>query len=233
MLIDKRKKSAIAIYAIVAIVFVILTLVIPFDKPAASWVMFAFSLLSVALGAGITIYAFERPEKLMSKFYGYPMFKVGYIYTVAQLALTFLIYLIGAFVQTPYWVGVVLSIIPLGFVGIGCIAAENIRDYIEEIDTRTIITTGTFKRFNIDVADILDACDNPEVYEPMKKLNEKFKYSDPVSSPATEEKEEEIKREIEKLKNIINNESTENVIDEIKLISNLLSSRNRICEARK
>lgn len=233
MLIDKRKKSAIAIYAIVAIVFVILTLVIPFDKPAASWVMFAFSLLSMALGAGITIYAFGRPEKLMSKFYGYPMFKVGYIYTVAQLALTFLIYLIGAFVQTPYWVGVVLSIIPLGFVGIGCIAAENIRDYIEEIDNSTVEFTRKVKKFQIDISDILDLCENDSVREPLFHLVNKFKYSDPVSSLETKEVETHLSEELQELRVLLKEDDSEKILKKIKSISNQLSSRNRICESSK
>ena len=46
---NKRKKSAAVIYGIAALVFVILVLVIPFSKPAASWVMFAFSIISFGL----------------------------------------------------------------------------------------------------------------------------------------------------------------------------------------
>lgn len=233
MLKNKRIKSILLMHAIAMIVYIVLVTIMPFSKPAGSWVVFAFTILSFALGAAISIYAFDKGDTLVSKFYGYPVFRIGFLYTIIQIIASVLIFTVGAFVNLPYWVGLSVSILLLGIALVGVIVTDNARDYVEEIDTKTIITTGTFTRFNIDVADILDACNNPEVYEPLKKLNEKFKYSDRVSSPATEEKEEEIKQEIEKLKNIINNESTENIIDEIKLISNLLSSRNRICESGK
>ena len=233
MLKNKRIKSILLVYAIAMLVYIVLVTVMPFSKPAASWVVFAFTILSFALGAAISIYAFDKGDTLVSKFYAYPVFRIGFLYTIVHIVTSVLIFTVGAFVNLPYWVGLSVSIMLLGIALIGVIVTDNARDYVEEIDTKTIISTGTLMRFNIDVADILDGCNIPEVYEPLKKLNEKFKYSDRVSSSATEEKEEEIKQEIEKLKNIINNESTENIIDEIKLISNLLSSRNRICESGK
>lgn len=215
------------------LVYIVLVTVIPFSKPAASWIVFAFTILSFALGAAISIYAFDKGNTLVSKFYGYPIFRVGFLYTIVQMVTSVLIFAVGAFVNIPYWVGLSISILILGIALVGILVTDNTRDYVEEIDTKNLIATRILTRFNIDIADILDICNNSEVYEPLKKLNEKFKYSDQVSSPSTEEKEEEIKQEIEKLKSIINKESTEIVINEIKLISNLLSSRNRICEARK
>ena len=229
----KKVISTIFIYAIIAAILTISTLAIPFQKPAASWVVFAFSLGSLIVGCCITLFAFCKSNTLKSKFYGFPIFRIGVFYTIVQLVITLLIYIVGAFVNLPYWIGLSISILLLGVALLGVIITDNARDCVNEADVKSEISTKALARFNIDIADILDTCSNSELYEPLKKLNEKFKYSDQVSSPDTEEKEEEIKREIEKLKNIINNESTENVIDEIKLISNLLSSRNRICEARK
>lgn len=233
MLRNKRIKSILSVYAIAMIVYIVLAAVIPFSKPAGSWITFAFTILSFILGAAISILAFDKGSTLISKFYGYPVFRIGIIYTVSQIIISVLIFAVGAFVNVPYWIGLSVSILLLGIAVIGVITADNARDYVNEVDTKNEVSTKPLTRFNIDIADILDNCKDPEVYEALKKLNEKFRYSDQVSSPATEEKEEEIKQEIEKLKNIINNENTENVIDEIRLISNLLSSRNRICESRK
>lgn len=233
MLRNKRIKSILLVYVIAMLVYVVLTTVIPFSKPAASWVAFAFTILSFILGATISIWAFDKGNSLASKFYGYPVFRIGFLYTIVQILISILIFAVGAFVNLPYWIGLSLSILALGVALIGVIITDNARDYVNEVDIKSETSTKVLVRFNVDIADILDACSNPEVYESLKKLNEKFKYSDQVSSPATKEKEEEIKQEIENLKNIINNENTENIIDEIKLITNLLSSRNRICEARK
>ena len=230
---NKKRKSAIVIYSVIAFVFILLTLAIPFPKPAASWIMFAFSIISIVGGCGISLYAFGKSEELKSKFYGYPVFRIGFLYTALQLGLSILIYIIGGFVDLPYWIGLILSVLLIGMAAIGVIAIDNARDYVEDIEDNTVIVTKTIKKFNVDIAELLDICKSKEVYDPLKKLVEKFKYSDVVSSDATQEKEEEIELEIEKLKAMINVKTDEEVIEKIQLISNLLSSRNRICEAGK
>lgn len=233
MVSDKKIKSTIAIYAIVAAVLIILTLVIPFNKPTSSWIMFGFTLLSLIIGAFTTIYAFDKSEKLMSKFYGYPLFRVGYIYTLIQIISTLVIYIVGAFVEVPYWVGVVLSILTLGFVGVGCITADNVRDYIQEIDNSTLESTKNITLFQTDIADILDLCETKSIKEPLINLVKKFKYSDPVSTPQTEEAEKNLKVELQELRALLAENDSEKILSKIKTISNQLNSRNRICESSK
>lgn len=230
---NKREKSIAVIYAIAAFVFILLTVLIPFSKPGASWVMFAFSLVSFGGGLGISLYAFAKSETLVSMFYGYPVFRIGFLYPAIQVALTFIIYIIGAFVNAPYWIGLLLSLLLLGAATIGVIAVDNARDYVEEIDTRTFVATKTLTKFKIDIADILDMCKNENVKQPLQKLVTKFRYSDPVSSPATEDKEHEIENELDKLRTLMSNDDEQAILDQITLINNLLSSRNRICEASK
>lgn len=233
MKLTKRKKSVIIIYSIATIVFLILTIGIPFAKPAASWMMFAFSIVSLAGGCGITLFAFSKSEELKSKFYGYPVFRIGSLYTIIQLALTVLIYIIGAFVNIPYWVGLVLSVLVAGLASIGVITVDNARDYVEETEEKIVFATKTIKKFNVDIADILGMCKDEAAYLPLKKLVERFKYSDIVSNDETAAIEEKIKLEIEELRAIISSEETDKIIAKIDVISNLLSTRNALCEQGK
>jgi hypothetical protein len=101
---------------------------------AGSWLMFIFSLIAIACGCGITLYAFGKDDSLMSKFYGFPVFKIGIRYTALQLGLSLVIYIIGAFINMPYWVGLLLSLVLAGAAGIGVIAADNAHDVIRQID---------------------------------------------------------------------------------------------------
>ena len=174
MVWNKRKKSAIAIYSIAAIVYTLLVTVIPFTKPAASWITFAFTVLSFALGAAISIYAFSKEETLVSKFYGYPVFRIGFIYTAIQVVASVLIFAVGAFTDTPYWVGLTVCVLLLGLACIGVIATDNARDYVEEIDTKTIPATKTLRRFCVDISDLFDLCKCEAAKLPIKKLAEKF-----------------------------------------------------------
>lgn len=230
---NKRKKSAAVIYGIAALVFVVLVLVIPFSKTAASWVMFAFSIISFALGLVISLYAFGKSETLVSKYYGYPVFRIGFLYTALQVILSIVIFTIGAFVNVPYWVGITISVLLLGLAAMGVIAVDNARDYVEDIDVKTVSSIKAVTKFNNDIADILDLCKSDTIREPLQKLVTKFKYSDPVSSPATEEKERSIEDELEKLRFLVSSDDEQKAISQIEIVSNMLNSRNRICESAK
>ena len=233
MKLNKKVISIISIYAIIAVFLTVLTLAIPFQKPAASWVMFAFSVFSLIGGCGVTLFAFGKSDTLKSRFYGCPIFKVGALYTIIQLAVTLPIYILGAFVNVPYWVGLALSVLILALAAIGVIVAENVRDYVETVEDKTYTATKTITKFTLDIADVLDMCKDEAVYAPLKKLAEKFKYSDVVSTAETAEIEARIKNEVEELKLMITAESTDVLLAKIELISNLLSSRNRKCEKSK
>lgn len=230
---NKKRTSTVLVYAIAATVFILLSLIIPFNKPAASWVMFSFSIVAIAAGAFISIYAFGKSEELVSKFYGYPLFRIGFIYTAIQIAATIIVYIIGAFVSVPYWVGVTLSVLFIGMAAIGCIAADNARDFIEDIDTREEIVTKTVTLFQNDISDVMDICKNEDVKEPLARLVAKFKYSDPVSSEATKTKEDEICAELEMLKASVVIDDTDAILAQIEKITHLLNSRNRICASSK
>ena len=229
----KKAISIVLIYAIVAVLLIVSTLAIPFKKPAASWVVFAFSLVSLAAGCGVTIFAFGKSSTLKSKFYGYPVFRIGVIYTIVQLVITLPIYIIGAFVNVPCWIGLSISILVLGLAAIGLIATDNARDYVESVDEKTITVTKNIREFQIDIADVLDMCKDDNIRTPLKKLVDKFKYSDIVSTDDTATIEEQIRYEVDELRNMIATESAEIIIAEIEKITNLLSSRNRLCENSK
>lgn len=233
MLRNKRIKSILLVYVIAMIVYIVLAAVIPFSKPAGSWVTFGFSILSFILGAVISICAFDKGSTLVSKFYGYPVFRIGFLYTILQTLISILIFAVGAFTNLPYWIGLSISVLLLGIALIGVITTDNVRDYVNEVDTQNKISIKPLTRFNIDISDIVDNCKDPEVYEALKKLKEKFKYSDQVSSSATEEKEASIMEEIKKLRSIIDCDDKQKIIEQIRLISNLLSNRNQICESAK
>lgn len=230
---SKKRKSAIAIYAIIALVFTVLSLLVPFKKPASSWIMFAFSLVSIVAGLFISYYAFGKSEKLMSKFYGYPLFRIGYIYMGIQIAITIVLYVIGAFVDVPYWIGLIISVLIAGFAAIGCIVADNARDIVENIDVKERASIEQVTTFQIDISEILDLCKDEEIKQPLSKLVTKFKYSDPVSSTKTADKEKEISDALQELKGLIRTGEKQEILDKIDTVSTMLATRNRMCEAGK
>lgn len=231
--LDKKTKSVIAVYAIVLLVYVLAFLIIPFDKIAASWISFVFTVIAITGSLFVCIYAFGTKQTLVSKIYGYPIFRVGVIYALVQLAVGVVICAIGAFVAVPYWVALLLFVILLAAVAIGVIITDNTRDMVEEMDEGAKVDTKNLTRFQIIIAGIVDVCENAEVKKELEKLNDLFRFSDPVTNEQTREIEESISAMLTELKTIVVDGSADDIIISIKKLTNVLNERNRICKANK
>lgn len=231
--LDKKAKSTIAVYAIILIVYVLSFLIIPFNKNAASWISFFFTIIAIVGSLFVCGCAFKAKETLVSKIYGFPIFRVGAIYAIVQLVVGVIICAIGAFVAVPYWVALLFSVILLGAAAIGVIITDNTRDLIEEIDDSVKVETKNVTYFQINIAGIVDDCENPDVKADLEALNQLFEFSDPVTNEETKESEEIIKAMLAELKTLVVDGSTDDIKALIKKITNALNERNRICKASK
>lgn len=233
MNMNKKNKSIIAVYSILAFIYLIAFVIIPFPKNAASWISFVFTLVSFVLSLGVALYVFGKDDEMTSKFYGFPIFKIAYMYPLVQFVVSVIICLIAAFVAVPYWVALILSLGILGVSAIGVIATDNARDIIEENEAEIERVTKATKLFNLNVSSVLDLCTEPSVKKELEKLAESFRFSDPVSSDATEEIENTIMEKIENLKISISSSDSDENIAKITELKNLLAERNRICKMNK
>lgn len=233
MKLDKKAKSTIAVYAIILLVYVLAFLILPFNKIAASWISFAFTVIAMLGSLLICGCAFKAKETLVSKIYGFPIFRVGAVYAIVQLIVGIIICAIAAFVDVPYWVALLLSVLFLGAAAIGVIVTDNTRDLIEEIDDSLKVETENVTFFQINIAGIVDECENDEVRADLVKLNELFQFSDPVSNDSTKEIEESIKIMLAELKSVITDENVDDIKALVKKLTNALNERNRICKATK
>ena len=233
MNMNKKNKSIIAVYGILAFIYLIAFVVIPFPKNAASWISFVFTLISFVLSLGVSLYVFGKEDEMTSKFYGFPIFKIAYMYPLIQFVVGVIICLIAAFVAVPYWVALILSLIILGVSAIGVIATDNARDIVEENEAEVERVTKATKIFNLNIASVLDLCTEPSVKIELEKLAESFRFSDPVSSDATEDIESTIMEKLENLKISISSSDSDENIAKITELKNLLAERNRICKMNK
>lgn len=233
MNLGKKSKSVIAIYAIILVVYIIGFLIIPFNKIAASWISFAFTIIAIAASLFVFNQAFNSKETLVSKIYGYPIFRVGAVYALAQLAIGIVICAIGAFVAIPYWVALLLSIIMLGAAAIGVIITDNTRDLVEHVDETVKVDTEAVTNFQIDIAGIVDCCEDSNLKSELEKLNDAFRFSDPVSNAKTKEAEDKINVLLNELKANVESNNVSEATALVKKITNALAERNRICKASK
>ena len=233
MNMNKKNKSIISVYGILAFIYLIAFVIIPFPKNAASWITFVFTLVSFVLSLGVTLYVFGKDDEMTSKFYGFPIFKIAYMYPLVQFAVGLIICIVAAFVAVPYWIALILSLIILGASAIGVIATDNARDIVEQTEAESERVTKATKMFNLNIASVLDLCTEPSVKKELEKLAESFRFSDPVSSDATEDIENTIMESLENLKLGISSSSADENIAKITELKNLLAERNRICKVSK
>lgn len=189
--------------------------------------------MSFVLSLGVSLYIFGKDDEMTSKFYGFPIFKIAYMYPLVQFAVGLLICIIAAFVAVPYWVALILSLIILGASSIGVIATDNARYIVEQTEAESERVTKATKMFNLNIASVLDLCTEPSVKIELEKLAESFRFSDPVSIDATEDIESTIMEKLENLKISISSSDSDENIAKITELKNLLAERNRICKVSK
>lgn len=233
MQLNKKSKSVIAVYAIVLFVYVLAFLIIPFNKTAASWISFVFTIIAIAGSLFVCGYAFNAKQTLVSKIYGYPIFRVGAVYAIAQLAIGIVICAVSAVIAVPYWVALLVSVILLGVAAIGVIITDNTRDLVEEVDESVKVDIKNVTNFQINIAGIVDVCEKVDVKIELERLNELFRFSDPVTNDETREVEEAIKTMLAELKILVVDGSADDIKALIKKITNALNERNRICKVTK
>lgn len=229
---DKKKQSVLFVYVIVFVIYNIFFWMIPFPKKVAGITVYIFSCIAMIVSYAATDRAFESEDRLVSKVYGYPVFKIGGVYALVQIVFSVFVCFFSSFISIPFWLVFILCILFLGLAVVGLIAVDTARDSIEQIQEKELQLTRTVKNFQLDVTAYIGRCRTEKEKKEMEKLAEKFRYSDPVSSPQLEPIEEEIRQEIEKLGNLFTMDE-ETVIQQIQLVDGLLADRNRRCKAWK
>ena len=228
---NKKKISLILVYAVVLASLCLIFFITPFNKTPAAWLELAFSVVAVCGGCAVSCYAF-RSTSIKSKFYGFPIFKVGFAYTAIQLALELIITIISCFITVPLWIPAIISVAVLAVSAVGFIGTDNTKDIIEAQEAADRAAVKTMKTFRVDIDYILDLCKDESVKADLKKLSEKFRYSDPVSCDALTEIEDKIKSELMRLAAVVNT-NKEDAVSEIENITVLLADRNRRCKEFK
>lgn len=230
---NKKNISIIAVYAIIEIVYAVVFLALPVFKTPANLIMFIFTLVSIGISCTVCLYVFGKEGALKSKVYGFPVFRLAYIYPLVQFGLSVVIGLISLIVYVPFFVALVASVILLGVALVGLIATENVKDIVEETENEVERATKAVKLFTLNIASAVDLCPDEKAKKELLKLSEDFRFSDPVSSEATEEIEMEIMHKLEALTLSIPKMTGEEISAEAVKLKVLLAERNRICKMNK
>ncbi len=228
----KRKNlTFILFYSIVFILYSLLFFLIPFEKTLTAWVEFGVTTFAICVGCALNCYTL-RKENIISIVYGFPIVKLGFVYTCAQTAVGIILICISCLVEISVWIPILISVIVLAAAAIGLIGASAAKYVIEKQESQDHSYVQQMRKLKSDTEYIADICKDTELKASVKALSEKFRYSDPVSCGELVEVEMHIGAELELLSEMINTDKA-TAAKQIEKITTLLADRNRRCKDLK
>lgn len=212
---------------VLLVLYILVAFLIPFVHTALFWVSFLFTLIAFGVVAASFYIAFIRNPDAKSKFYGFPIAKIGAVYGLAQLIAGILFMALAAYV--PVWAAVLVFAIALGAAVIGLISAEAVVEEIRVQDVKLKKNVTLMRSLQSKVNQMAAQSDDAAV----KALAEEFRYSDPVSSDALAEVEADLSAAVDELQAAIVDGDSEAVKQLCRKAAAVLAERNRICKLNK
>lgn len=214
---------------VLLVLYVLLAFLIPFAKTAVFWFSFGFTLVAFAVTGWALYTAFLKKPDAKSRFYGFPIARIGVIYGGTQLLLGLLFMALGKWL--PVWVAALVYAVALGAAAIGLIAADAVADEIHAQDDKLRKNVTVMRTLRSQVSQL--DCTDPEAAAAVKKFAEELHYSDPVSSPALEEAERDLSAAVANLQSAVMDNDTPAIKQLCRTASRLLTERNRLCKLNK
>ena len=228
------KKSVIRTVVVLAILFVVFTVIAfaaPFAHTAVFWMSYGFFVVAVAAQGFTAHAAFAGQASLRSKFYGFPIVKVGFLYLVGQTALSLICMILAA--VAPARVVLILDVVALGAAVIGFISTDAMREEIQRQDTALKKDVSAMRALQSSVRMLVGQCDDPQTAADIRRLSEALQYSDPVSSDALTEIEAELASMVAELQKAVVDRAFDAARELCKKTAAMLEERNRLCKLHK
>ena len=217
----------IVVLAVLLVLYILIAFLIPFVHTATFWVSFVFTLIAFAVVAASIYIAFIKNPDAKSRFYGFPIAKIGVIYGTVQLLAGVVFMALAAIV--PAWVAVLVYAIALGAAVIGLISAETVVEEIHLQDAKLKKDVTLMRSLQSKVHQMAAHSEDAGI----KALADEFRYSDPVSNDAIADAEADLAAAVDALQAAYVDGDSEVVKQLCRKASALLAERNRLCKLYK
>ena len=215
--------------AILLVLYLLAAFLIPFAKTPVFWLSFGYTLAAFAVAGAAFDIAFFRHPGAKSRFYGFPIAKIGAVYWLVQLIAGLAAMALGSWI--PVWLAVLVYTALLGAAAIGLIAADAVADEIHTQDAKLRQNVTVMRTLQSQVSQL--DCTDPEAAAAVKKFAEELRYSDPVSSPALEEAERDLSAAVANMQSAVMDNDSAAVKQLCRKATALLTERNRLCKLYK
>ena len=130
MSFNKNQIRSIVTVVVIFAVYNVLSFVLPFKHTGIFWIGYSFGLVSLIVSLMIFALAFGKDGTAKSRFYGFPIARIGVLYSAAQVPLSFLTMALAGMAGIPLWPFVLVFILILGAAVLGTVATDATREEI-------------------------------------------------------------------------------------------------------
>ena len=228
------KKNAIrwwVVLGVVLVVYNVLAFALPFPKTAVFAVSYLFTMIAILAQIYVIRTAFYRGEGVKSKFYGFPIAKLGVIYLAVQLIAGLVFMALGLIV--PVWLPLALYVVLLGIAAAGFVAADAARDEVVRQEVKLEKDVSRMREFQAKGRALVALNQVSEAARPLEKLAENLRFSDPVSSEALTEIEDRLAECLAQLQEAVSAQKTEQILSVCQEAEHILAERNQLCKLSK
>ena len=227
----KNNMRGIIVLALLLAVFSVVAFIIPFARTATFWLAYGFGAFALLFQLYIFRSAAATNGDAKSRFYGFPVARVGVIYLVAQLIASFIEMALAKLL--PAWVPLIVNLILLVAAFIGCITVETMRDEIIRQDGQLKKNVSNMRELQSLSASLVGQCSDAALKPTLQKLADEFRYSDPVSSDNTIDLEADMRSQLGDIQQTLVEGDSDGVKKLCGKLAGSLAERNRICSVSK
>lgn len=218
-----KKQSPWLILILSTVIFLTVSLAVPFHRTEVFWFAFAFGIIAFAAQILFFKCAFDDAKIVKSKLYGFPIIRIGLLYVAIQLLVSFAFMALTT--VAPLWLVILISVVLMCLAGLGLIVADEARREVERPESLLPERTRLMKQIRAESEAF--AIKAPEgLRDAAKKLAEAVRYSDPITTSIMEEVDNALFFELQTLVSAPS-------INGINEFAQKLEQRNLQCKANK
>lgn len=227
----KSQLRIVIILLIVLAVFSVITFAVPFEHTPVFWLSYCMGTFALLVLGGVLLFMFGKETTVRSKFYGFPVARIAWCYSITQLVLS-LIFMIFAG-RIPVWIPLIVYLVLFAIAAIGLIGVDAMREEIIRQDAKLKTDISCMTTLRSIVYPLANQCPDPNAKQALEQLADEFRYSDPVSSEALKPVENELQVLVSELQNAVSSGNAEQITALCGKISVVLTERNRLCKLNK
>ena len=217
------------IYVIIFAVFNLLVFFIFKEKTGVFWMSYAFVCIAFGVQIISMLLSFKGADT-ETVFMGIPLASLSlyYFFAAAFAGIVFM-----AFRNAPFKLALAIQVIILAVYLVVAILSLMARDTVQQINDEVKESVREVKRLHVEVDSLLPLVTDPALKKAIRRVSETVKYSDPISTEAVADLDEQIREAINGLRIYVENGSGAEAAQSCREIEMLYMQRNSLLKASK